>query len=287
MVRSEDLKITCADGIELSGTCYHPEKLRAAVMLAPATGIRRRFYHAFSNFLAEQGFAVLTFDHRGIGQSRGKNINGTNASLVNWGKLDMSAVLEALKNRFPKTDYHLVGHSAGGQLVGLMKNAHQLKSMFNVGSSSGSIKHARYPFKLKSFFWVNIYIPLSNLLFGHTKAQWVGMGEPLPKAVSAQWRKWCNGEGYVEMELGKTIHKHAYDTLRLPSLWVHATDDEIANPESTRDMVRVYTKIKAEILALDPNQHGYEKIGHMKFFSSKKKKLWQYALDWLNKNHTS
>ena len=137
-------------------------------MIAPATGIKRQFYSAFAKHLSANGFAVLSFDNRGIGGSIEGSLNSRSPSLTNWGELDMTAVLEYLKREFNNKNYHLIGHSAGGQLVGLMKNAKDLKSMFNFGSSSGSLKYSKYPFKLKSTFWLNFYIPISNLIFGHT-----------------------------------------------------------------------------------------------------------------------
>ncbi len=171
-------------------------------MIGPATGIKRQFYYGFASYLSLNGFGVITFDNRGIAASKGGDLNQVNASLINWGRLDMSAVLEELKTRFPNTPYHLVGHSAGGQLVGLMPNALELTSMFNFGSSSGSIKYTPYPFKLKSIFWLQGVIPVSNALFGQTKSHWFGMGEPLPKLVAAQWGKWCSGVEWVMWKWG-------------------------------------------------------------------------------------
>ncbi|WP_198412972.1 alpha/beta fold hydrolase [Flagellimonas nanhaiensis] len=284
MIEELKIKIKCEDGFELFGKLFKPEKIISAVMIAPATGIKKEFYSAFALFLAENGFATLTFDNRGIGESKGDSINSSNASLANWGKLDMTAVLEYLKNEIPNTNYHLIGHSAGGQLVGLMKNATELKSMFNFGSSSGSLHYSKYPFRLKSSFWLNFYIPVSNLVFGHTKSQWVGMGEPLPKNVGKEWTKWCNGKGYVKVDLDTKIKDHLYNELNLNSLWIHAMDDEIANYENVKDMIRVYPNIKSKILTLSPKEYGFTDIGHMKFFSKKKKELWNMATKWLNEN---
>jgi predicted alpha/beta hydrolase len=284
MIEELNIIIECEDGFQLSGKLFKPKKISAAVMIAPATGIKKEFYSAFANYLAENGFANLTFDNRGIGESIDKSINSSNASLTNWGKLDMTAVLEYLKSEFPNTDYHLIGHSAGGQLVGLMKNAKELKSMFNFASSSGSLHYTRYPFKLKSSFFLNFYIPVSNLIFGHTKSQWVGMGEPLPKNVGKEWTKWCNGKGYVKVDLDTKIKEHLYNELNFNTLWVHATDDEIANIDNVKDMIRVFPNIKSEIVSLSPEEYGFNDIGHMKFFSKKKSKLWKIAIEWLNRN---
>jgi len=282
MRKTEDLKIKCADGFELSVTLYEPAVVvKAAVMIGSATGIKKEFYNSFSTFLAQRGYGVISYDNRGIGKSKNFSINNCKASLVSWGKLDMPAVLEKLQSVFPDTSYHLIGHSAGGQLVGLMYNATDITSMLNFASSSGSIKNMNYPFKLHAAFLLNVFLPLSNLLFGCTKAQWVGMGEPLPKLVALQWRKWCNGKGYVAMDFGKSIKKHWYDELTFPSQWLYATDDDMANLENVKDMIRVYTKTDAAIVALDPQKLGYKEIGHMKFFSSKNEGLWSYVLNWL------
>ena len=284
MIAEIKVKIECEDGFKLSGKLLKPKKILSSVMIAPATGIKKEFYAAFAYFLAENGFATLTFDNRGIGESKGNSINSSNASLINWGVLDMTAALEYLKKNIPNTDYHLIGHSAGGQLVGLMKNGKEIKSIFNFGSSSGSLQYSKYPFKLKSSFWLNFYIPVSNLIFGHTKSQWVGMGEPLPKNVGKQWTKWCNGKGYVKVDLDTNIKEHVYNELRLNSLWVHAKDDDIANYENVEDMIRVHPNIKSKILTLSPKEYGYKDIGHMKFFSKRKKELWSLAINWLNEN---
>ena len=284
MIEELKIKIECEDGFKLSGKLFKPKKISSSVMIAPATGIKKEFYSAFAYHLAENGFATLTFDNRGIGESKGNSINSSNASLTNWGKLDMTAALEYLKSEIPNTDYHLIGHSAGGQLVGLMKNAKEIKSMFNFASSSGSIHYSKYPFKIKSFFFLSLFIPINNLIFGHTKSQWAGMGEPLPKNVAKEWTKWCNGKGYVKVDLDTKIKEHLYNELSFNTLWVHAKDDEIANYENVKDMIRVHPNIKSTILTLSPKEYGFKDIGHMKFFSKRKKELWSLATKWLNEN---
>lgn len=66
------IKVTCQDGYQLVGSLFTPQgpsKLKAGIMIAPATGIKRQFYASFAQHLSEQGYGVLTFDNRGIGQS--------------------------------------------------------------------------------------------------------------------------------------------------------------------------------------------------------------------------
>ncbi|NQX90726.1 MAG: alpha/beta hydrolase [Flavobacteriales bacterium] len=273
--------ITCSDNFPLSAVLFVPDETKAVVMLAPATGIKKGFYRSFATYLCEMGYVVITFENRGIGESKVGSINNGNPNLADWGRLDMTAVLEYLKSEFQGHQYHLIGHSAGGQLVGFMDNCHDLTSMFNFASSSGSLKYAEFPFRLKSAFYLTMFIPWSNLFFGQVNSQWVGMGEPLPKNVGKQWGKWCKGTGYVKVDLDTEIKEHHYYDLHLKSKWIYAQDDDIANSRTVQDMIRVYTKIESETVELNPKDLGMHDIGHMKFFSSKRKELWPMAVEWL------
>lgn len=280
---SHDCQITCQDNQTLMATVFTPENnVKGAVLLGPATGIKRQFYANFANYLAENDYGVITFDNRGIGGSLNGKVTNSDASLQCWGEKDMPAVLEYLKTTFPQVKYHLVGHSAGGQLIGLMHNAHDISSIFNVASSSGQLRNMKPTHKLKAHFFMNFFIPLSNAVFGHTKSQWVGMGEPLPKKVAQQWQTWCNGQGYVKTAFGKTVHQHFYDDIDIPSLWINAPDDFIANDDNVLDMLSVFTKLDAKTLTLTSEEYGLTEIGHMKFFSKRSKVLWKHAIDWLN-----
>lgn len=272
----------------LAATVYRPtDEVKAAVMIAPATGIKRQFYHNFATYLAASGFGVLTFDNEGIGESLSTDLAKCDASLISWGRHDMPAVLDALQDEFTDATYHLIGHSAGGQLIGLMPNYKALTSVFNVACSSGQIKNMDMPYKLKAMGFMDAFIPLTNLTLGYTPADKIGMGEPLPRGVARQWREWCNGAGYIKTAFGKSIHTHFYDEIDIPALWLGFSDDEIANSKNIDDMIRVFSKMPVEKYYFDPEEFGLNSIGHMRYFSSKTNakapQLWQMAVDWLAK----
>ncbi len=271
----------------LAATVYRPkDEVKKAIMIGPATGIKRHFYHNFATYLAESGFGVLTFDNEGIGESLSTDLAKCSASLISWGRHDMPAVLDALQDEFPNASYHLIGHSAGGQLIGLMPNYTAISSVFNVACSSGRIKNMSMPHKLKAMWFMDVFIPATNLALGYTPADKVGMGQPLPRDVARQWREWCNGAGYIKTAFGKSIHTHFYDELSMPALWLGFSDDHIATSENMDDMIRVFTKMPVEKRFLDPEDFGLNHIGHMLYFSSKTNikapQLWQMAVTWLH-----
>ena len=272
----------------LAATVYRPKSaVKKAVMIAPATGIKRQFYHNFATYLAKQGFGVLTFDNEGIGESLSTDLAKCDASLISWGRHDMPAVLDALQDTFADTTYHLIGHSAGGQLIGLMPNHNKITSVFNVACSSGRIKNMAMPYRLKAMGFMDAFIPITNLTLGYTPSDKIGMGEPLPRGVARQWREWCNGAGYIKTAFGKSIHTHFYNDVDMPALWLGFSDDDIANSKNMDDMIRVFTKMPVEKRFLEPKGLGLNHIGHMRYFSSKTygkaPALWQMAVEWLNK----
>ncbi len=279
----EQIHIHCADKTSITGTLYKTDFIKGAVMIAPATGIKRQFYHHFAVWLAEHGYGVITYDNQGIGDSLKGSIKLCPSSLVSWGKIDQTAVLERLKQEFPNQKYHLIGHSAGGQLIGLMNNAKDLTSVYNYACSSGSLKNMNGTYALKAYFFMYLFIPINNLILGYTNTPLLDMGEALPKKVAAQWSEWCRGSGYVQMALGKTVHEHHYYDLELPTMWVNATDDDIANHANVDDMIRVFKKISVERIILNPKEKDYTEIGHMKFFSRSRSELWMSVLNWLDK----
>lgn len=278
--------ITRKDRTPLAGTLFIPntDAIKGAVLLAPATGIKRQFYTYFCRHLAEQGYGVLSFDFEGIGESLTSAVKDCTASLQSWGEIDLTAALDTLMQKYPDVPYHLIGNSAGGQLVGLMSNAHKLTSVLNFGSSSGQLRNFAPWFKLQAHFFMNMVIPLSNVVFGHTKSQWFGMGDPLPKAVAAEWRWWCNHAGYVETAFGKTIHQHQYHQLDIPMLWLYATDDTIANSANVDDMMRVFSNSQSQKRLLKPQDFKLQEIGHMGLFKAKNKVLWPLVTEWLEQH---
>ncbi len=280
----KDIHFQCKDGYNLAGTLYTPSEgstNRNALLFAPATGMKRGFYNSLASYLVSLGYGCLTFENRGIGDSLQGSIKECKASLIDWGTFDLVGAFHELQRRFPNNKYHIIGHSAGGQLVGLIPNFKDISSVFNFACSSGQIDQMRVPFRYQARFFMDIFIPISNRLLGYTKSGLVGMGESLPQQVAADWRNWCNAQGYVEADFGKRIEEHWFYDIDCPSLWVNATDDDIANNDNVDDMTRVFKALPIERLELDPSREGLREIGHMKFFSQKSKKLWSYLIDWL------
>ena len=147
MVKSENVRVANGNQVFLDVTLFVPTNCFGTILIGPVSGIKKEFYANFAQYFAENNYAVLIFDNEGIGKSLTKPISKVKASLESWGRSDMKVMVDYLSERFPQQKMHLIGHSAGGQLFGLMDNYDRLTSVFNFACSSGSIKNMNQPFK--------------------------------------------------------------------------------------------------------------------------------------------
>jgi len=75
----DDITVPAADGYKLGATLFLPRGTRRhAALISSATAVPRKIYRGFAGYLARRGFAVLTYDYRGIGGSRGVEVEGYN-----------------------------------------------------------------------------------------------------------------------------------------------------------------------------------------------------------------
>src|ERR1700748_3264830 len=131
-VFADDITIPAADGYPLAATLFLPRGTkRHAVLVSPATAAPRKISRGCASYLAHRGCAVLTFDYRGIGGSRQRAVEGYNqpkslagfkADMADWALLDVKAAVAWMRERYHNTPLGYVGHSFGGQVLGLLPN---------------------------------------------------------------------------------------------------------------------------------------------------------------------
>ena len=138
---SESLRVSAADGFALAASWFGPIEPERVVLVVPATGVRRRLYDAFGRFLAERGFGTLTWDWRGTGGSRPARLQAFEGSMRDWAERDLAGAISWATERFPSARLYGVGHSFGGQAVGLASNARRLRGLVTVAAQSGYWGH--------------------------------------------------------------------------------------------------------------------------------------------------
>lgn len=268
--------IPTPDGFGLSGIIYeYPGYPKAVVQFNIGAGMRKEFYSHLARHLAENGFIVCLWEYRGMGKSKPYYREEFSCiTLQDWA-IDLRAVLDFLETRYPDWPKLMIGHSIGGQLLGLMPNHKLLKGIIMINSSTGTWWHHTFPYRLKSYFFFNILTPLTVPLVGYLPAKKLKIMEDLPAALISEWRKWCNSENYLFDFLGKSIAHNTYDDIRMPIKAYWTTDDPIANAVTVPALLRHFRKADIMTEAVRPADYNVKSIGHFGLFSRKiKTKFW-------------
>ncbi|OAL86348.1 alpha/beta hydrolase [Acinetobacter sp. SFD] len=278
MSEFETLTLQCQDGYNLSARFYAAisESKELPVLVCPATGITKQFYHQFCVWLQAQGYAVMVFDFRGIGDSLAGPLKNSKASIVQWGQLDIPAAIDTLLARTHAEKVTLLGHSAGGQLLGIVPNYSKVAKVVAVSGSTGHLKGLKGKTKLLAPVMFNIIFPLFRITKGYGPTQAIGMGENLPKDVAQQWAQFCSKPGYVINAIGKLVSPdsnfHTQITCPITAIW--SSDDEIATEENVKDLLRLYPQASTQMIELKPENYAHKTIGHMLMFKKSHQNLW-------------
>ncbi len=282
------VRFQAGDGFELSGTLHgKPSTAAAGLLIAPAMGVSQRYYAEFAGWLASQGFAVFTFDYRGMGESRPealkKSLKGLRANVVTWAEQDAAAALAWLDRKLPDgTPIHWLGHSLGGQIFGLVPNRERISRMVTVGTGSGYwLQNSP---QLRRYVWWLWYVvtPLALRTFGYFPGRTLKKVGDLPKGVMAQWRRWCLHRDYLMGE-GGDEWRNRYAAIRTPILSLSFTDDEFMSAQNTASLHGFYANAPREMRRIAPEDVGARRIGHFGFFRKQfAQALWPQVPQWLS-----
>lgn len=285
----ETIELLTTDGVTLASTRFAPTAAAKAVVVLPAAmGVAQDFYAPFAQYLAEQGFAVLTFDYRGMGQSVPsrfrKSLRGFEADLFDWAERDYNSALHAAKAWQPDVPLLVIGHSLGGQLPGLLPDNHLIDGIVTVAAGSGYWRH-NTP-RLKRFVWFMWYfaVPVYTRLFGYFPGKRMRKVGNLPKGVIFQWSRWCRSAHYVIDAEGRPM-RDGFEKLRVPMLSLSFSDDELLSRRSIDSLHGFYKNAALERRHIRPQDVGTGRIGHFGFFRPQfRATLWREARDWLHQH---
>lgn len=268
-----EITLTAKDGYRLGATLFQGGE--EAVLILPATGVPQSYYARFAMYLAQRGFTVLTFDYRGIGRSRHGDIRRLKARMRDWALLDAAAARERLNGR----NLRVVGHSFGGQALGLLPEPEQISAALVVGSQSGYWRH--WPALGRAWVWPAAHFALPALarLRGYFPGSRLGFGEDLPQGVAIEWASWCRHPRYLVGALGVD---ESYRRVRAPLRAYAISDDRFAPRSAVLALLELYPNAKSEVRDVQPREVGVKRLGHFGFFREAfRDSLWREAADWL------
>jgi predicted alpha/beta hydrolase len=279
------------DGYTIRGFFWRQSEAqctRPVVIINPATSVRCRYYFRFASFLFQNGFDVVAYDYRGIGESRPSTLRHFDACWLDWGALDFEAVLRHTASSFADQPIHVVAHSIGGFVLGLAASNHLVQRIFTMGAQyayqSDYADHKKVGMIAK---W-HVAMPLLTLLFGYFPGKKLGWLEDTPKGVVRDWI--FSRERFEDTWRGRAAARyadkqalvHRFSAVTAPILAVSMTDDEFGTVPAVERLLNYFGASSRTHLRISPESVSEASIGHFDFFNSRlEHKLWQIPLDWL------
>lgn len=285
-IEVREFKLPATDGFALGASLYQPADIDPngpVVLITPATGVKRRFYDKYARFLAENGLATVSFDYRGIGESRPCTLRGFEASLQDWAVKDIAGAIDWIVAQRRPRRLLVVGHSIGGQLIGLAPNNDRVDAMLAVAAQSGY--WGLWSGSRKYFMWFlwHAFMPGLTWVFSYFPSKKLGLSEDLPRGVAKQWAFWGRHPHYIVDDQGNPIRKSFLSFSG--SIRSYSFADDIDAPRvAVENLLQLYENATRELNHLRPPDLGVDGIGHFGFFREQfRPSLWTESTEWLKK----
>ena len=185
----------------------------------------------------------------------------------------------------------VVGHSTGGQQLGLAPNVGRVRAAVFVAVSTGYWRGMPAALKWLSLGIWKAYLPLASRLLGYAPARAIGWGEDLPAGVAREWGAWCLEPRYMAAFFdgagrptpdGDPFGPVHFDEAAFPIRNYVPVDDPIATRANVPPMRALYDRADVETRWVEPADLGVGEVGHLGFFrSGVGAPLWDDALDFL------
>jgi predicted alpha/beta hydrolase len=275
--------IPALDGFPLAADVFAgaPAERPVTVIVNSAMGVPRRYYAPFARHLAAAGMRVVTYDYRGIGGSAPRRLRGFAARARDWGQLDFAGVLAWVRGTQPASETVVVGHSIGGQLLGLAPGAEQIRRAVLVAAQAGTWHHWPGPSRLGVAALWFAGIPLLTSLTGQLPMGWFGLGQNVPAGVAREWAAWGRSPEYL-FDPRHGLDISGYQRLAIPLRVYTFADDGYAPPRAVAALLRHYSTARIDHRHRDRVQVAARPVGHFGFFrSGVVPELWRETVDWL------
>jgi predicted alpha/beta hydrolase len=295
----EPIVVRAADGYALRGFAWRrpcdPRRPHPLVIINAATSVRCRYYARFADYLHGHGFDVVTYDYRGIGESRPPSLRRLRADWIDWGQHDFEGVLRHAAVEFPGQPVDVVAHSVGGFVIGLAASSHRIRRIFTMGAQFAYWRDyapgARWRMRLR---W-HVAMPLLARLLGYVPAKRLAWMEDTPKGVALDWgRMGPRFEHSVrrgrmidgEPEAARLVRR--FGTVHAPILALGIDDDPFGTVAAIDRLLGYYVGSERTHLRLAPAAAGQSEIGHFAFFHDRfRDSLWPIPLAWLRHGELS
>lgn len=273
-VRLMPTQVRCTDGRLLAAQWFEPpavQPVQAIAVIGAATAVPAAYYRGFAEWLARRGYAVLSFDYRGIAASSAALQAGEDVRMRDWARLDMGAALHAADRRrkleSARAGHDLgllwVGHSLGGNAVGLAPGfADSVDAFLGVAAQVAYLGHwSGWP-RLQAHLFFNL-MPLLVAVMGRAPGRLLGpRAQDLPAGAALEWARWGRTPGYLFGDASLARERSFHQFAGTAHLW-SLSDDHLFAPSASVDAFAAqFSAARVKRFTATPQGLGVERIEH-------------------------
>ncbi len=261
----EKIDVFAEDGVSSSITVFEPQGGSSLPVITcfPAMGVNAEYYRTLAHSLAKEGFIVVTADLRGIGSSSVRASKQNNFGYFEMIHYDWSAIIKAVKNKFPKNKMFILGHSLGGQLSSLYLS-HQkdceISGLILVTVNSVYYKGYGFPDGLKVLVGTNLAY-LISLFVGYFPGRTFGFGGIEAKSVIRDWSR-QGRTGLYEILNSSLNYETLLAKLALPVISFSFEGDFFAPSGAAQHLVGKMKKANVKHIHMQPEEYGLKNKFH-------------------------
>jgi predicted alpha/beta hydrolase len=192
---------------------------------------------------------------------------------------DLEEMLVEARKPAPELPLLYMGHSLGGQLIGVTPGNEAVVASLHITTGSGYYKfNDRMPILVRMLWFV--LMPVLTPVFGYFPGKKVRVVGDLPRGVTWQWRQWCLKHDYLLAD--NDDYRARYARFSAPILSISFEDDDLNTKNGIDHLHSSYPNVTRR--HIHPREVGQPRIGHFGFFNERcREPLWGETLDWLRK----
>lgn len=259
----ENHKVTAKDGVSAELVLSQSiEPQQPLVICLPAMGVSARNYRQLGEALVEENLACGLFELRGMGSSSVRASREHNYGYHEILKLDLPAVIEFVRTKYPENPIYLVGHSIGGQfgLLYMTENQQQIQGF--VGVATGLPHYSRWPFPKNIGLWVGAKLVriIANIV-GYYPGKKLGFAGRESKQIMSDW---SYSVVHGDYRIGGEKHriKSVKNLKSAAALIVTIEKDWMAPPHSAKHLGDKLSPALVDYHHLDESDFVGDSLGH-------------------------
>ena len=217
-------------------------------------------YFEFAKHLSENGINTITYDYASMGQEI-EELKMSKASIQHWVENDMNKIIENILQKHPQAKIYILGHSLGGQIIGLSEYHKNISGIILVATQTGNYRYWNFPLNIANFIFWKLYVPVIVNYYGYFPAGKNSGMEHMPKLPALEWMKWCQSANYLFDNVSE--NKRYYKKLTCPLLSISFHNDIFATKQSVDWFTEQYANTKTQRIHYESKKINY---GHSALF---------------------